>query len=167
MMQAEVSFELTDLVLKSAAWIALKRKVLREGVIVLVGVMVSIGLIFLNPRSPLLLLSIALWVALILTWVSGYRSVTHGLKRYLDQQGSRRIVFEFDEEGVRVTRGETSTVYRRWNEFKGLWCEGEIWLLFLPGGRYYILRTGEITDEVGQFVKEKLISAGRWVKERR
>lgn len=67
--------------------------------------------------------------------------------------------FTFDDVGICVS-SDLSTGTLKWQAVEKLWCFPEAWLLFIGKGVYSTLPTACLTEEVKQFIVEKLKGQG-------
>lgn len=74
-----------------------------------------------------------------------------------------QTTFSFDDEGIGAS-SELATGHVKWPAVEKLWCFPEAWLVFLGKNSYWTLPTTCLTDDIKQFITNKLKEHGKVVR---
>ena len=94
-------------------------------------------------------------VVAVTVWVRCHRRALGTLRKMQNPQAT----FTFDDDGITVS-SELSSGTLKWQAVQKLWCFPEAWLIFLDKGVYSTLPTACLTEEVKQFITQKLKEQG-------
>jgi hypothetical protein len=73
------------------------------------------------------------------------------------------VSYELSEEFFKAKSGMGS-VELKWDSFKALWVFRKVWLLVFDKSGYLTLPADQISNEVKEFLKQKIVSVGGKVK---
>jgi hypothetical protein len=75
----------------------------------------------------------------------------------------KSVSYEFSEDFFKTKSGMGSMEVK-WNSFKSLWIFQKVWLLVFDKNGYLTLPSDQISNEVKEFLKQKIISVGGKIK---
>ena len=93
--------------------------------------------------------------------VAYFQSRNYRLSQFRNAGNS--VSYELSEEFFKAKSGMGSTELK-WESFKALWIFQKVWLLVFDKNGYLTLPTDQISNEVKEFLKRKIISVGGKVK---
>jgi len=73
------------------------------------------------------------------------------------------VSYELSEEFMKA-KSALGSVELKWESFKGIWIFPEVWLLMIDKANYMTLPADQISNEIKEFLKRKIISVGGKVK---
>jgi hypothetical protein len=73
------------------------------------------------------------------------------------------VSYELSEELFKA-KSDLGSTELKWKAFKGIWIFPKVWLLMFDKAGYLTLPTDQVSDEVKDFLKEKIVSVGGKVK---
>jgi hypothetical protein len=79
------------------------------------------------------------------------------------RQTGNAVSYELSEELFKAKSGMGSTELN-WESFKAIWVFQKVWLLMFDKAGYLTLPTDQVSNEVKEFLKQKIVSVGGKVK---
>ena len=79
------------------------------------------------------------------------------------RQTGNSVGYELSEEFFKAKSGMGSTELK-WESFKAIWTFQKVWLLVFDRSGYLTLPTDQISNDIKEFLKRKIISVGGKVK---
>ena len=73
------------------------------------------------------------------------------------------ISYELSEEFFKA-KSEMGSMELKWNSFKAIWVFPKVWLLMFDKAGYLTLPIEQVSNEVKEFLKQKIVSVGGNVK---
>jgi len=73
------------------------------------------------------------------------------------------VSYELSEEFFKA-KSEMGATELKWENFKGIWIFPKVWLLMFDKAGYLTLPVDQVSGEVKEFVKQKVISVGGKIK---
>ena len=75
----------------------------------------------------------------------------------------KSVSYELSEEFFKA-KSEMGSTELKWNSFKALWVFQKVWLLVFDKNGYLTLPTDQVSNEVKEFLKQKIVSVGGKIK---
>lgn len=73
------------------------------------------------------------------------------------------VSYELSDD-IFKAKSAMGTIELKWSSFKALWVFQKVWLLVFDKNGYVTLPTDQISDEIKEFLRKKIISTGGKVK---
>jgi hypothetical protein len=118
----------------------------------------------MTSGKPDLIAGILLAVAVIglgVIAVAYFQNCNYRLSQF--RKTGQFINYELSEESFKA-KSEMGSTDLKWNSFKALWIFQKVWLLVFEKNGYLTLPTDQISNEVKEFLKQKIVSVGGKVK---
>jgi hypothetical protein len=100
-------------------------------------------------------------VGVVFVGTAYFQRRAHALSHF--HQTGETVSYELSEEFFKAKSGLGSTEVK-WESFKAIWTFPKVWLLMFDRANYLTLPADQISNDIKEFLKRKIISVGGKVK---
>jgi hypothetical protein len=127
-------------------------------------IVAAVAIVRMVSGEPDLLAGIFLTISvlgIIFIAVAYFQRRAHSLSHF--RKTGKTVSYELSEEFFKA-KSDLGSTEVKWESFKAIWTFPKVWLLMFDRANYLTLPVDQISNDVKEFLKRKIISVGGKIK---